>query len=87
MAKPPPTVRDCQRGAKVTETAVAAVGIFFISMSCIIITLRTSPNVTVFVPPSTSVAVAVAAMRSVSALPSFSVRAVVVVASSLVGRL
>ena len=56
-------------------------------MSCKSITFLVSPNVTVFVPPSTSVAVADAAMRSVIVRPSFSVSAVVFVASSFVGRL
>ena len=68
-----------------TLTAVAAGGIFLMVMSCMSIVLRWRPSVTVFVPPSTSVAVAVAAMRSVRLLPSFSVIAEVVVASSFAG--
>ena len=70
----------------VTVTAVAAEGTFLMVTSCRSIVLRLKPNVTVFEPPSVSVATAEAAMRSVSVRPSFSATALVGVASSFEGR-
>ena len=85
VAKVPPTVSDCHSGAMVTLTAVAAVGIFLISTLWMSIDLRVMPRVTVFVPPSVSMAVACAAIRSPCVLPSFSTMADVAKASSAVG--
>ena len=85
VAKPPHTVKDCQSGAMVTLTAVAAEGILLMVISWMSIVLRCRPSVTVFAPPSTSVAVAEAAIRSVNVLPSFSAITVLVVASSFAG--
>ena len=51
----------------------------------IIIVILAMPSVTVFVPPSTSVTVAEAAIRSVSFFPSCSVIADVVKAFDTVG--
>lgn len=82
----PPIVIFSHSGEIVTLTAVAAVGTLLMVMSCKSITLRSSPSVTVFVLPSTSDTLALAVIRSVSALPSFNPIAVVVVASSLVGN-
>ena len=85
VEKAPLTVSACHSGAIVTLTAVAAVGTFLMVTSCSSIVLRCRPSVTVFVPPSTSVAVACAAIRSPCALPSFRVMADVLVPSLWVG--
>ena len=54
-------------------------------MLCTSMTFRSSPNVSVFDPPSINVTVELAAIRSVRVLFSFSVNGVVLVASSLAG--
>ena len=69
----------------VTLTAVAAVGTFFTTTLWMSIVFLVKPSVTVFVPPSVSVAVACAAIRSPCVLPSFSTMADVAKASSAVG--
>ena len=62
--KVPPTVSACHSGAMVTLTTVAAVGTFFTTTLWMSIVFLVMPSVTVFVPPSVSVAVACAVIRS-----------------------
>ena len=65
--------------------AVAAIGIFFITTLCNIMTFRSMPSVTVFASPSMSVTVACAAIKSECSCPSFSAIADVAKASEASG--
>ena len=78
-------VSDCHRGDTDTDTAVAAIGIFFITTLCNSMTFRSMPSVTVFASPSISVTVACAAIKSPCLCPSRNTIAEVINASEAPG--